>query len=1006
MISNHSKSNFLIFLFMLTSLWTTAAEQLIDDGTTGEGLSGITASKYSGSADPFGDGRLLLKTSQGAKMAWYDATVKLPATYTISCMIKPKGNQSQYRVGLMGWMDVHAQTGIAVYIKPTAAFCVRSYDFTVPGDPESIKHLFQADGRRLGDIPATGYNPEKWATISMRFSPAKNKKMTARCDVVIIQGKQRWKTTFFTDLPLPKPSNHRFGYWGSYAGKTANPTAVGYVDNLTLHTATSFKEEGSEEIVSVVDTKSRTTIAQLATKNYRVEFFDRPFGFNVIKTADNTVLLRHSQTLFYLSGTPRAADHAINIQQTATSFEADLTVDGLNQPAHILVSVTETGLLKIQLVGQDKGVEKIKETFRDQGEEYYGVWEYAFGEKLSNRGAEYDLIGVKPGAHGMHSTNARAPFYMTSKGYGIYVDTVRLGRYAFAKKGQTRFEFEGKNLTWYFIPGKDYAALMQAHNQLAGSAFVPPDWALGTAWWRDDDYRHIGKTDQMLKRKISNAQDNVEATANNLQYHKIPASVIWIDRPFGSTKNTGGSTKGWGNMDFDPSERGFPNAQSMIDTVRKQGYELQIWIANRCNGQLKKEAETKGYIFTHNNLTDPAADVRIPAAYTWFQTHLDTYAKMGIKGYKIDRGHPQAETPRELENENVYLFTKLAAEGQRKRWGADSFVFSRNAFDKSRGYVGIWNGDLPGNYKGLQDSIRDGLRCGAINFPIFGSDTPGLSGGRSSADLFARWIQFSTYCTWMEINIGNTSSDRTIWYSDLYPQWLLDATRKQCETRFDLIPYTRSALYQATQTGIPVMQALIFAYPNDSSLVNKWDEYLYGSALLIAPVTTADATSRSVYLPAGKWLDYNDKTTAYIGPTTLDATAPKDSIPRFVKAGAIIPCGNVLKANNNWTKNWKPRLRIECFPAKGIAQTFEYFDKTKGIPIALSTTTDGTTTLQFNSLGTPGLIEIYCRRFARITRNGKPLILNKSYRWNAAENKLTIPFKGNTKIVIEQLDDL
>jgi hypothetical protein len=202
------------------------------------------------------------------------------------------------------------------------------------------------------------------------------------------------------------------------------------------------------------------------------------------------------------------------------------------------------------------------------------------------------------------------------------------------------------------------------------------------------------------------------------------------------------------------------------------------------------------------------------------------------------------------------------------------------------------------------------------------------------------------------------------------------------------------------------MQALIFAYPNDPTLVNKWDEYLYGSALLVAPITSADTTNRTVYLPAGKWLNYNDKSTTYAGSTTIKVAAPKDSIPRFVKAGGIIPCGHILKANNNWTKNWTPRLRIECFPAAGITQTFDYFNKTNGIPITLSTTMDGLLTLQFAPLGTPGFIEIYCRHPGSILKNGKSLVAGKDYRWNAAEHKLQIPFSGKTKLVIKQLHDL
>jgi alpha-D-xyloside xylohydrolase len=84
-----------------------------------------------------------------------------------------------------------------------------------------------------------------------------------------------------------------------------------------------------------------------------------------------------------------------------------------------------------------------------------------------------------------------------------------------------------------------------------------------------------------------------------------------------------------------------------------------------------------------------------------------------------------------------------------------------------------------------------------------------------------------------------------------------------------MIPYTRSMVYNATQTGWPVMRMLTFVYPNDASLVDAWDEYMYGDALLVAPVTTAGATSRSIYLPAGEWTDYNDKATHYSGPTTL-----------------------------------------------------------------------------------------------------------------------------------------
>ena len=86
-----------------------------------------------------------------------------------------------------------------------------------------------------------------------------------------------------------------------------------------------------------------------------------------------------------------------------------------------------------------------------------------------------------------------------------------------------------------------------------------------------------------------------------------------------------------------------------------------------------------------------------------------------------------------------------------------------------------------------------------------------------------------------------------------------------------MIPYTRSNLYRATQTGWPVLQMMPLAFPNDTSpgFYDMWNQFMFGEALLVAPVTTAGATSRSVYLPAGAWTDYNDRLTRYTGPTTI-----------------------------------------------------------------------------------------------------------------------------------------
>lgn len=994
---------------MLAMPLAHAAPTVIDDGTTGEGLSSLTRAGYTGSINPNGDDTLLAKTSQRAKFVWYAGSLQLSSdSYTISCDFKPFGKRSRCRIGLCGWLDITTKTGIGVYLRPGKGLCLRSYDFTVRGDPESTAHILNADGSgRKADVRTSGYSSAQWATLTMVFRPARINGLSAKCNVTLTQGAKTWSTIFYTNLPVPAAANHRFGYLGSYGAGTAMPAKVGYLDNLTLVESTGNPGGSSRAAADRPDPDWENNITTVLDAGaYKMEIVETPFAFRTIEKTTNKTIVVHSHTEFTIAGTDYTAANAINVQKTNTTFSADLTLTGSADTAHVELTVLPNQSVKIKLTNNAVGVTSINENFLDQGEEYYGVWEFAFGDKLSNRGVEYDLIGVTPGAHGMHSTNARAPFYMTSRSYAIYVDTLRLGRYAFAIDGKTRFEFDGHSLTYYLMHGKSYAALMQSHNDLAGSAFVPPDWALGTAWWRDDDYKHLGKIDPLTREPANTAQKNVQSIGNNLQFHKIPATTIWVDRPYGSSNGTSGSTTGWGNIDFDSGTKGFPDSTAMIRKLRGQGYHLMLWVANRCNGTLKTEAIANNYMFNIAGLSDPAADMRRPKAYSWFGNHLKTFANMGIHGYKIDRGHPQGETPRALENENVYLFTKMAAETQRGIFGDEAFVFARNAFDKSRGYIGIWNGDIHGNYAGLRDSIRDGLRCGAINYPIFGSDTPGLAGGRPSADLTNRWVQYSTYCTLMEINVGNGSADRSIWDTSLYPPWLLGAVRKQCQDHHDLIPYMRSCLYQATQTGMPVMRALIFEYPDEPDFTNKWDQYLFGPSILVAPVTEANVTSRSVDLPPGRWIDYNNKDTAYAGPSTITSAAPKDIIPLYVKEGAVIVRGDVFKGNNNWTPNWAPKLRIECFPARGIDQTFDYFDKTKVIPISASTTPAGVMTVKFGNLGIAGDVEVYCRSYFSVTRGGTLLTKGTHFQWSAADNVLTIPHSGATTLVIKGIEGL
>ena len=754
--------------------------------------------------------------------------------------------------------------------------------------------------------------------------------------------------------------------------------------------------QDANNIITLLSDNSSANDVVLESTILKLEVSTNPYSYKIIEKATSETLLSQSRTTFKLTDGTYTAVSAYNVTKSHSIIDTDLLLRHNEKSAtgHVEFSLQEPGLIQVNLTYEGRQPSKIKEEFDDRGEHYYGIWEYPQGGNIDNRGADHDLLGFGNMPETNYA-NARAPFYVTSGKYGIYAKSLARGHYTVAVNAKTSFDFDEASLKYYVIYGPSYEEIFSMYNQLAGPARMPPDWAFDSIWWRDDDHRDIytqaSHHDPVKGRPIDSAQDNVEATANYLQYYHIPASAIWIDRPFTS------GTWGWGNMDFNPADDWFPDAPAMIKYLDDNGYKLLLWITNRCENQLLAEGKAAGYLFTGNR---PAADVRRPEVYDWFKEKLDAFVDMGVKGYKIDRGH-EGEQPDSAENEVVYLFRELAAIGQAEQNSEDFLIHARNCYDMNRKHVSVWNGDTESTFGGLAVSIKNCLRCGAINYPHYGSDTGGYQSDHPSKELFIRWLQFSTYCTMMEILID---TDRTVWYDEDFKHAedpnLIDIARKQCSDHHDLIPYTKSCMFAAHQSGMPVMRQLIFAWPDDDNLYDMWDEYLYGPDILVAPVVTSGATSRDVYLPEGKWLDYNDKSTVYTGAQTITASAPLDVIPLFVRAGAIIPRGDILRSNNNWTPDWTPYLRIELFPYENTDNTFDYYTGSEVQEIHCSMTEDGVLNIQFGPLDYKGNLEIYCRDFRTVKNNGRTLNQDTDFTYNPDKMILNIPFEDQTSLEI------
>jgi alpha-glucosidase (family GH31 glycosyl hydrolase) len=151
-------------------------------------------------------------------------------------------------------------------------------------------------------------------------------------------------------------------------------------------------------------------------------------------------------------------------------------------------------------------------------------------------------------------------------------------------------------------------------------------------------------------------------------------------------------------------------------------------------------------------------------------------------------------------------------------------------------------------------------------------------------------------------------------------------------------------------------------------------------------------------LPAGNWIDYNDKATTHTGGASVTVSAPLATIPLFVKEGAIIPRGDILKSNNNWTTNWAAALRIEVFPAATGSSSFDYYTGS-AVQTITSSLSGGTLTVQFDDLGTDGTLEIYCSGNSGVVRNGVALT-SADFTYDAAKKLLTVSYSGATTLQI------
>ncbi|KAF2013491.1 glycoside hydrolase family 31 protein [Aaosphaeria arxii CBS 175.79] len=582
---------------------------------------------------------------------------------------------------------------------------------------------------------------------------------------------------------------------------------------------------------------------------------------------------------------------------------------------------------------------------------FFGVWEYPFNYQITNKNVSFDLKGVGNNV-GINWVNARAPFFLTSAGYGVYTDTLKMGSYDFTTPGEAQFIFNTSSLLYYIILPKeqgDIKSIIEQYTELSSRSEIPSTSGLGPTFWSDD-------FTQDFHGSVSNAEENIYDVVNHLYYNQIRATSSFADRPYGT------GNRSWGNFDFDP--KFYPNVEVFLKNLTDWGFDFQVWIANRAQlgTELYNKSLAEGWQYPLDlpplGALGAALDLSIPEAYQYFEKKLEYFASIGVKGYKIDRGE-EGEMPDYVQNEQMALFLQLAYDSMVQKHGATKFHnFARSAVDRSRSVTHIWNGDSHANFTGLAYSVASGIRSGLIAFGIWGSDTGGYTREGTltpTEEVWARWMWFSAFSPVYELMLG---TNHTPWYEP-YTQQTVDVLKQTANLHADLTPYIKSYAYVNSKTGVPIIRALFLEAPEDSATWEVPDAYFFGSEFIVAPIVTSGG-SRSVYFPKGpskRYIEYFNKTSIHAAGTTANVSLPVTSIPVYVKEGAIITRGDIFQGNAKWVEDWQAFLFIEVFPSWDVPESrFTYYsgegNEGKAVEIVLATNKeDRTVKVVYGDLG-------------------------------------------------------
>lgn len=511
---------------------------------------------------------------------------------------------------------------------------------------------------------------------------------------------------------------------------------------------------------------------------------------------------------------------------------------------------------------------------------------YGLGERFTafvRNGQVVDMWNQDGGTSSEQSYK-NIPFYITNRGYGVFVNQPENVSFEVASEKVERMQVSlpGESLEYFVIHGPTPKEILERYSALTGRSALPPAWSFGL--WLSTSF-----TTDYDEKTVTSFID--EMVARDIPLHVFHFDCFWM-KEFN-----------WCDLQWD--SRFFPDPEGMLARLKSRGLYICVWInpyiAQRST--LFDEAAKNNYLLLKSNgdiwQTDlwqagmGIVDFTNPEACHWFAGKLRALLKMGVDTFKTDFGeriptdviYHDGSDPFKMHNYFTYLYNKTVFDLLREERGeGDAIVFARSATTGGQQFPVHWGGDSTATFESMAESLRGGLSLGLSGFGFWSHDIGGFE-QTASADVYKRWTAFGLLSSHSRLH--GSSSYRVPWH---YDEEAVNVLSRFTKLKCSLMPYLYRAAMQAHENGTPMLRAMMLEFPNDPACDYLDLQYMLGDSLLVAPVFSHDGCV-IYYVPEGRWTNLLNGTVVE-GPRWVRETHDFLSLPLLVRPNSVIPIGS------------------------------------------------------------------------------------------------------------------